>query len=321
MDFLTVYERHKADLDQVESLLYDCVQSRHPALTAASVQLLEAGGKRIRPLLALVCSHFGQAPRTRAVYQVAAALELIHMATLVHDDVIDNADRRRGRPTVRARYGDRVAMYTGDFLFGRAIALLSGIGRNDLHRDIAAAMVSMCRGEIEQIQHFYDWRQSLKQYLRRVERKTALLIAVSCASGAATADAPATVVRQLRRFGHLVGMAFQITDDVLDYTGDPGVVGKPVGGDLRQGNLTLPALHAAAHGMGEPLKRLVHPDAGEERIREAVRLVSSSPSLEYARRIADRYLNKALRVLEPLSDEPAAADLRVLAEFVNHRER
>jgi heptaprenyl diphosphate synthase len=318
MDFLSVYKRHRPELDRVEKLLAEAVQSRNTDLTDAALQLLHAGGKRIRPLFAIVCSHFGT-PNVPEVYEVAAALELIHMATLVHDDVIDNADRRRGAPTVRARYGNRPAMYAGDFLFARGISLLARVGRTTVHQELAEAMVRMCQGEIEQIQDFYNWNQSLKRYLRRVERKTALLIAVSCALGATVADAPGDVVNRLRRFGYLTGMAFQITDDVLDFTADPEVVGKPVGGDLRQGNLTLPALHAAQQGHGATLERLVQRGGNSQDVEQALEIIRASDALTYAMKVANRYLDKSLRLLDELDSNPAAEDLRVIAQFVNQR--
>ncbi|MCL6442687.1 MAG: polyprenyl synthetase family protein [Alicyclobacillus sp.] len=320
MDFREVYKRYEADLEQVERLLRSAVTSSQHQLTTSAVQLLEAGGKRIRPLFAVLCSKLGQAPNPAHVHALAAALELIHMATLVHDDVIDDSEMRRGKPTVRAQQGDLAAMYTGDFLFARAIQLLAKTDSSMVHRQVSTAMVRMCEGEIEQIRDFFNWRQSIRTYLRRVERKTALLISVSCALGAAVSQASQSVVRRVHRFGYYTGMAFQITDDLLDYEGDERIVGKPVGGDLRQGNLTLPALQAATVGTyGRELRNLIRVGMSQEEVTRAVELVKESGALATARQIADRYLHKALACLDGLTPPDVRDELMVIAQFVNQR--
>lgn len=319
MNFRDVYAMYQPDLSAVESLLHESVQSNNASLTESARQLIDAGGKRIRPLLALVCSRLGGAD-SRQAYPLAAALELIHMATLVHDDVIDDAALRRGSPTVRSKFGNRVAMFTGDFLFARAILLLNRLNRTDVHREMAGVIVRICEGEIDQISDFYNWRQSFRTYLRRVERKTALLIASSCATGAAVGNATQTVVTEARRFGYYTGLAFQMIDDVLDYIGEEAVIGKPVGGDLRQGNITLPALRAARHeGPGTELKRLVHRDTDHGSIDKAVGIVVASDGLPYTKYVAKRFMEKAEQALTYLDSESIRQQLTVIADFVNNR--
>ncbi|MCL6631315.1 MAG: polyprenyl synthetase family protein [Alicyclobacillus herbarius] len=320
MEFRFVYRTYRSELERVERCLMDAVASANSSMTQSARQLLEAGGKRIRPLLALMSSRLGPCASEDAVYRAAAALELVHMASLVHDDVVDESDVRRGQATVRARFGNRAAMYTGDFLFARSIQLLTSIGDSEVHREMSTAMVRMCEGEIDQIRDFYNWHQSLRTYLRRVERKTALLISVSCSIGARVGGCDETTIRTLRRFGHYTGMAFQIRDDLLDFTGDMNIVGKPVGGDLRQGNLTLPTLHAVACGpYAKELRRLVHADMATEEVVEAVQLIRSSNSLEYAQSLAEQYLAKAMAELDRLPDQPVVRELRTIAQFVNDR--
>ncbi|MCL6547489.1 MAG: polyprenyl synthetase family protein [Alicyclobacillus sp.] len=321
MDFRDVYESYKPDLLRVEAVLQEAVASRNGNLEQSALHLLQAGGKRIRPLFAILCSRFGDGSR-EPVYTVAAALELVHMATLVHDDVIDDAALRRGQPTIRVQYGNRPAMYTGDFLFARAIQLLCTIPDPVVHREVSDAMVRMCEGEIDQIRDFYNWRQNLRTYLRRVERKTALLISVSCLLGARVSGAREEVVRQLRRFGYYIGMAFQIIDDVLDYTGDERQVGKPVGGDLRQGNLTFPALWAAGCGQhGMELQQLIRSGMNQADLGRAIDIVRRSGGLRQARRLADRYMEKARACLESLSPAGVRGDLEAVAQFVSERTR
>jgi len=319
MDVREIYAAYHSDLEQVEQTLHQSVRSDNPQLSESATQLLEAGGKRIRPLFALIGSRLGEGDRTQ-VYSLAAAIELVHMATLVHDDVIDDAALRRGRPTVRAQFGNLPAMFTGDFLFARAIHLLSTIPIAKVHFEMSSAMVRMCEGEIEQIRDFYNVEQSLRNYLRRVERKTALLISVSCSLGALVTKAPPDTVNALRRFGYYTGMAYQITDDILDYVGDEAVVGKPVGGDLRQGNLSLPALHAASQEpyAGE-LRELIRSGMDSAAVARAIDLVRASDAVEYARELAATYMTKALSVIGQLAPGTIRNELTAMSEFVNQR--
>lgn len=322
MQMQEVIERYHTDLHEVESMLRREVHSDNARLTEANEALLGAGGKRIRPLFTLMCSRFG-GHRPDWLYPLASAVELIHMATLVHDDVVDDAATRRGKPTVRAQWGNRAAMYAGDFLLGRALRLLSQIPDARIHVELSNAIVRMCEGEIEQIQDLYNWRQSLRRYLRRIERKTALLISVSCSLGAVAADAPASMVRVLRRFGYFTGMAFQITDDVLDFVAEEKTVGKPVGGDLKQGNLTLPALYAATQiAVGTELRERIQPGMDRADVDRSIDLVRSSEGLPFARKLARQYMDKAmneLKQLDQLDGGALQADLATVARFVNHR--
>jgi heptaprenyl diphosphate synthase len=319
VQFVKVYKQYRNELTNVETLLFDSVESDNVKLTQSAQQLLQAGGKRIRPLFALMCSRMGLGTLREPVYAVAAALEMIHMASLVHDDVIDDASVRRGKPTVRSIYGDRAAMYTGDFLFAKAIRLLTDVEDLRIHREMSAAIVRLCEGEIEQIRDFYNWSQNIRTYLRRVERKTALLISISCSLGARAGQCDEQTVRHLRRFGYYTGMAFQIKDDLLDLEGDQSVVGKPVGGDLQQGNLTLPTLYAAQGQAGVELREIVHEHMPQGAVDRAVRIIKNSNALNIARALADRYLQKALDELVFLPPHPAVQDLKAVATFVNQR--
>jgi heptaprenyl diphosphate synthase len=319
MDFQSVYVQYGPQLMRVEKLLHETVKVSDAKLTGAAIQLVEAGGKRIRPLFALICGRLGDT-NPRDVESIACALEIIHMATLVHDDVIDDAVLRRGKPTVRTQFGNLAAMYTGDFLFARAIGLLSEIHNPLIHREISKAMVRMCEGEIEQIRDFFNWNQTLRTYLRRIERKTALLISVSCSLGAMVANVDGKIVRALRQFGYFTGMAFQIIDDVLDFVGTEDVVGKPVGNDLRQGNLTLPTLLAAYSAKrGHEIKHLVTRGMDETAAARAIKIVQESNALQDARQIAMHYLEKARAQLDSLPAGKTREELIIVAEFVNQR--
>ncbi|AEJ43519.1 polyprenyl synthetase family protein [Alicyclobacillus acidocaldarius] len=320
MEFHEIYLLYRQELDRVERLLDERARADHADLAKAGRTLLEAGGKRIRPLFALICG-LGEREWSEDVAKVAAALEMIHMATLVHDDVIDRADLRRGRPTVRKSYGNLAAMYTGDYLFARAIQLLAEVDNLEVHRLMAKGIVLLCEGEIEQIEDFYNWSQGVMTYLRRIHRKTALLISLSCQLGAMVGGVHPREVAALARFGHAVGMAFQIVDDLLDFTGAAEIVGKPVGGDLRQGNLTLPALLASSRpGIGERLRALVREGMREEEAEEAIQLVVASGALADAERLAERYLEKSRELLQGVGRETVREQLMGLTSFILRRQ-
>lgn len=320
MTFTTLYSRYQTDMARVESMMQSVVQSRNDSLTAAATQLIDAGGKRIRPLFALICSRVGGTDAGEEVIALASAIELIHSATLVHDDVIDDSALRRGQPTVRAGFGNRPAMYCGDFLFAQAIALLSTIDNLPVHRLMSDAIVRMVEGEIDQLQDFFNWDQNLRQYLRRIERKTALLISVSCELGALVGGTNPANAKRLGRFGYYTGMAFQILDDVLDYVGDAATVGKPVGGDLRQGNLTLPALRAlAGGGAGTSLLTLVQDGMTDGHLHEALAIVRDSDGVTVTRALADRYMRKALATLEWIDSPDVRRELAEVSMLLNQR--
>lgn len=320
MKFQSLYEQYQPGLGRVESILRQAVESNDSQLTASATKLLDAGGKRIRPLFALICGQLGNANHPEEVEAVAAALELVHMATLVHDDVIDNSVLRRGEPTVRAQFGNRAAMYTGDFLFARAIQILCRVGNADVHRIMSEAMIKLCEGEIEQIRDFFNVEQSIRHYFRRIERKTALLISVSCSLSTMVSGASESVTRTMRKFGYYTGMAFQIIDDILDFTSQQDVVGKPVGGDLRQGNLTLPALLTLWNPSYQvQMRQLVRAASTEAELTEAIILVQRGDALVRSREVARLYLDKALRQIQTIQSDVLRYELTTVATFINQR--
>ncbi|MFC4768922.1 polyprenyl synthetase family protein [Effusibacillus consociatus] len=320
MKLMDIYFHLKSDLDYVEKWLDKEVRSKQKDLQNAASHLLKAGGKRMRPVFVLLSGQFGDYDREKLA-RVAVSLELIHMASLVHDDVIDEATTRRGIPTVRSEYGNRMAMYTGDFIFARALMLLSEIPNAKIHQLLSKSIVRLCEGEIEQIRDFFRLNQTFRNYLRRIERKTAILIEVSCKLGALTSQSDPLHVRALGRFGHFLGMAFQIVDDILDFTSTEEKLGKPVGADLMQGNITLPVLYALhCTPAGETLRRLIHPNMSRTEADEAISLVKASGGLEYAKKIADLYLGKCLHQLSLLPKGRARDSLEAIALFTTARE-
>jgi heptaprenyl diphosphate synthase len=329
MRLADIYRSLKSDLDYIEKDLEQSITTEDPILHQTSSHLLKAGGKRIRPVFVLLAGKYGEYDIEDLKF-VAASLELIHMATLVHDDVIDNAETRRGQQTVKARWGNQLAMYTGDYVIAEGLLKITELGIPRVHQILSRAIVQMVVGEIEQIREFDSLDQSLRDYLHRIKRKTALLIAVSCQLGAIVSKAPEPAVRALYNYGYHVGMAFQITDDILDFIGNEKKLGKPAGSDLRQGNITLPAIYCLQDPViGAEVRQLISSfrtneelsaSEKERAIKEAIRLIGTSEGIHYAKRLADRYIRKALMWLDQLPHNQASKLLHEIAYLIGKRE-
>lgn len=319
MKVTDIYLHLKSDLNYVEKRLEQEVKSEQSDLENAALHLLKAGGKRIRPVFVLLSSQFGTYDREKSAL-VAVTLELIHMASLVHDDVIDDATTRRGIPTVRSEWGSQIAMFTGDYIFAKALMLLADLPNPLIHQLLSATLVKMTEGEIDQIRDLYRLDQNLRNYFRRINRKTAILIEISCKLGALVAESQPEHMQTLGRFGHYLGMAFQIVDDILDFTSTQAKLGKPVGADLVQGNITLPVLYALQTPHGTRLRQLVHRNMDRKEADEAILIVKESGGIEYAKQIADRYLAKALKQLARLPKGRARDSLETIALFITSRD-
>lgn len=313
-----MYSFLASDINIIEKTLEEVVQGETPLLQKASLHLLKAGGKRIRPVFVLLGAKFGNYDISR-IKNVAVALELIHMASLVHDDVIDDSDLRRGRPTIQTIWDNRIAMYTGDFIFAKSLELVTKIENPLAHKILANTLVQLSIGEIEQIKDKYRFDQSLRDYLLRIKRKTALLIAASCQLGAIAANVDESIHNKLYRFGYYVGMSYQITDDVLDFVGTEKQLGKPAGGDLLQGNITLPVLYAMENKEIRSEIVKVHENMSRKEIDHIIDLVKKSGAIEKSVSVSDRYLEKAHAVLKSLPKNKARKTLNDIARYIGKR--
>jgi heptaprenyl diphosphate synthase len=319
MKLKMMYGFLNSDIALIEKELEQAIQIDYALISETSLHYLQAGGKRIRPVFVLLAGKFGNYD-IEIIKNVAVALELIHMASLVHDDVIDDADTRRGKPTIKAKWDNRIAMYTGDYVFARSLELMANIQDVKAHEILSKTIVEVCLREIEQIKDKYDLNQNLRTYLRRIKRKTALLIAVSCQLGAIAAGAPEEVHRRLFWFGYNVGMAFQITDDILDFTASAEQLGKPVGSDLLQGNITLPVLYAIENPeIRQKIEQLFESAHPEHLIDEVISRIKSSDAIQQSFAVSQRYLQKALSLLEELPSNKAKNTLYNIAKFVGRR--
>jgi heptaprenyl diphosphate synthase len=318
MKFKMVYSFLNSDINVIEKELEETMDTQAPLLRQASLHLLKAGGKRIRPVFVLLAGRFGDYD-INVIKNVAVTLELIHTASLVHDDVIDDAELRRGKPTIKAKWDNRIAMYTGDYIFARALELMTNINNPLAHKILSNTMVELCLGEIEQIKDKYRYDQNMRDYMRRIKRKTALLIAASCQLGAVASNVEEEIHKKLFRFGYYVGMSFQIIDDVLDFTSTEKELGKPAGGDLIQGNITLPALYAMENPQIKQKIVNVNEHTGRGEIEQIIHLVNNSDAIKRSLALSDRYLDKALTILEDLPQNKAKKALREIALYIGKR--
>ncbi|NHN28724.1 heptaprenyl diphosphate synthase component II [Paenibacillus agricola] len=322
MKLIELYAKMKKDVSYIEKELERSIDTEQALLREASLHLLKAGGKRIRPVFVLLGAKFGNYDLER-IKHVAVTLELIHMASLVHDDVIDDADTRRGQLTVRSKWDNRIAMYTGDYIFAKALTVVTKLPNSKIHQIMSRAIVEMSIGEMEQIRFFFNTEQTVRNYLLRIKRKTALLIAISCQLGAIAADAEDGLCTQLYHFGYNVGMAFQIRDDLLDLCGTEKEIGKPPGSDIRQGNITLPVIFALQQPelkapLLEQMARIRDED-GQSDISDFISLIRKSNGIRRSELLASRYIDRAITALQGMPNIQAKKDFIGVAHFIGNR--
>jgi heptaprenyl diphosphate synthase len=314
----------QAGLAAVEEGLLEATKSEVPFITEAAQHLVRAGGKRFRPLLVMLAAQFGD-PYAPGVVPSAVVVELTHLATLYHDDVMDEAAVRRGVDSANTRWGNSVAVLTGDFLFARASQILADLGPEAV-RVQALAFERLVTGQILETAGPSDGRDPVEHYLDVLGGKTGSLVAVSCRFGAMMSGADETVVDVLTQYGERLGVAFQLADDVLDIASDSHESGKTPGTDLREGIPTLPVLRlrerAARLGLAEDIAlcELLDSDLSDDaRHAEALAALRGHPALEQARRDTIRYAEEARAALAPLRECDAKAALMQLCDAVVHR--
>jgi heptaprenyl diphosphate synthase len=309
----------RARLDEVEAALEKAVRADSDLLAETSSYLLSAGGKRFRPMLVLLSGHFGD-PTDPRLITGSVSVELVHLATLYHDDVIDEADSRRGIPSVNARWDNTVAILTGDYLFARASEISNELGP-EVRGLLARAIATLCDGQIREVESAGRLDQSMQAYTEVIRRKTGALIAASCRLGGLLSDAPAEHLDVLEGFGEALGMAFQLSDDIMDITASQLELGKEPGVDMKEGVYTLPVLHALSVGDGrEELARLLSagPPVGG-RLDRALEIVRSGESLTHARAAVSSEVHRAIDLAGRLPDGPARTALAGLAGFLAAR--
>jgi len=302
-------------LQEAEKLLRSQSDGAHPELGIALKHLLSSGGKRIRPALGLLTGQMLGAPREKII-TLAAAVELLHTATLVHDDLIDGALLRRGNTTLNARWSPPATVLTGDFIFARAAKLAADTDHLPLMKLFAETLAVIVNGELTQL---FTARGliSRENYYKRIYAKTASLIEMTTRTAAMVSPVDETIVESMRLYGYNLGMAFQIVDDVLDFTGEQAEVGKPVGSDLLQGLVTLPAIYyAEAHPDDPDVICLTSGSYSEhERMERLVQTVRRSPGVQKSLDEAQGYIRKAL---QPLAGMPSGVERQALEDLASY---
>ncbi|MFD7654204.1 polyprenyl synthetase family protein [Actinosynnema sp. NPDC059797] len=308
-------------LNEVEELLHKVVQSEFHPVMETSLHLVEAGGKRIRPLFTILSAQFGETWDRENVIKAAAVVELTHLATLYHDDVMDEATMRRGAASANAKWDNSIAILTGDYLFAHASALVSDLGTGAA-RIIAETFSQLVTGQMRETVGPRDGEDPVAHYLTTIAEKTGSLIATASRFGAMFSDATPEQVEALRAYGEVIGAAFQISDDVIDIASPTEESGKTPGTDLREGVKTLPMLYALEDEPDSRLARLLAaPITEDAEVFEALELLRASSGLVRARRTLDDYAERARANLGVLPAGSARDALESVSEYVVTRTR
>jgi geranylgeranyl pyrophosphate synthase len=322
LKILSLFKPIDRELEVVEEKLRQAADAEHAQLGEVLRYLLDSGGKRIRPAVVILASKFHDHDVSR-VLPLAAAVEMLHTATLVHDDLLDGSLLRRGNATLNAKLSAGAVILVGDYLFARAADLAAATESVPVVSIFSKTLMTICRGEIT---HAFDEDGRLRTkegYYHSTYSKTASLFAASAESGALLSGAGSATVRSLRDYGCNLGMAFQIVDDILDFVGDEAEMGKPIGSDLRQGTVTLPLLLYFEEHPKHDLLRAVfeEPEGREERIQSLVDMVRDSPAIESAREEARRFTMEAKEALRDLSANQYRQVMLDLADYLLERRR
>jgi len=319
----TIYQSVQEGLDKVEEQLRLLTLSQDDTFPELSEMLsyILTGGKVIRPTLTLLVGKFYNYSLSRLL-PMATASELMHIATLVHDDAIDQASVRRGRPTVNQVWGTDKAVILGDYLFAKAGEFAAATGNLRAIKLFAQTLWTISRSELDQAFNAFNLKQTFDQYLQRITGKTASLFAMATESGAVLSQAPEEIVQILKGYGHNLGIAFQIVDDILDFIGTEEEMGKPIGSDLAHGTLTLPSFKLLQlYPEDNPVRRLFCNEDRQKNLKLAIELVRNSGVIEECYQVASDYSTRACQNLKLLPDGPSRQALVALADYVVERKK
>jgi len=309
-----------ADMAAVDALIRRRLSSDVVLINQIADHIVSAGGKRLRPMLVMLAGHAvgGAGPEH---HQLAAIIEFIHTSTLLHDDVVDESDLRRGRSTANALWGNAPSVLVGDFLYSRSFQLMVELERMAVMQILADTTNRIAEGEVLQLLHVHNPDTDEAAYLRVIERKTAVLFAAGTRLGALATGADEAVQQKLYDYGMHLGYAFQIADDVLDYSANADELGKNLGDDLAEGKATLPLIHAMAHSDETSRQRLreIVQNGDASAMPEVLAAIHATGGLEYSRKRALEYANAAEQALDGLPETEAVAALRGLARYAIER--
>ncbi len=315
---LNFHQVVKGDFADVNQLIIDQLHSNVGLVENIGQYLVEAGGKRLRPLLVLLSANaLGYADSRRQHLSLAAIIEFIHTATLLHDDVVDLSEMRRGRATANAKWGNAPSVLVGDFLYSRAFQMMVAIGDMEIMRILSDATNTISEGEVQQLVNAKDPGVDEDNYFSVVYKKTAALFEAACETTAVLAGAPDAQRQALRRYGRHLGLAFQLVDDALDYEGNAEELGKNVGDDLAEGKPTLPLIYAMREGSPDQAQLIADSirEGAREQLDAIVDIVKTTGALDYTAAKAKEQVDKALAELNSLDDSPYRQAMAELAAF------
>lgn len=312
------YPEIKQELDEVLSLMKKNVKCKDKKIENSIIELIESGGKLLRPAFVLMGAKFGENDRRKSV-PMAAVIEMLHMASLVHDDVIDDSKLRRGQETIQSKYGKDYAVYIGDYLFCVCFKILATSESLEAIKLDSRAMSKICMGEVNQLNSRFSMDFSVKDYLSRISGKTAELFSISLYLGAAECKAEEKVSKELGKIGHNLGMAFQIIDDILDYEGSDKSIKKSAANDLKQGIYTIPLIYAYRNNK-TAFKDILGKDYyTEDDISQIIKLVEENKGIEKAKELAEKYMNKCFKGIDKLPENKYKDVLREIANWLLQR--
>ena len=317
----TVKELVRDDLVAVDAVIRASMKSAVPLVDQVAEHIIAGGGKRLRPLIVLLAAR-ACGYRGASHIDAAAFIEFIHTATLLHDDVVDGSERRRGRDTANAVYGNQASVLVGDFVYSRAFQMMAAIGSQRVMEIMSEATNVIAEGEVLQLMNAGDPDTTQQRYLEVIHRKTAKLFEAGAEVSAVLAAASPSQQRALADYGRHLGTAYQLIDDVLDYQSDPAERGKNLGDDLAEGKPTLPLIHALRLSGDDGVKQLIRnaiEQGGLEQLEVIVAAIESTGALEYTRRLAQDEADRALMALQALPETPFKQGLAALARFAVER--
>lgn len=309
------YPELKKELVDVVDLMKKNVKCKDKKIENSIIELIESGGKLLRPAFVLMGSKFGDCNKEKAI-PTAAVIEMLHMATLVHDDVIDDSKLRRGQETIQSKYGKDYAVYIGDYLFCACFKILATNSSLQAIKMDSRAMSKICMGEVNQLNSRFSMKLSVKDYLSRISGKTAELFSISLYLGAAECNADAKVSKELGNIGHNLGMAFQIIDDILDYDGNDKSIKKSAANDLKQGIYTIPLIYAYKKNKSAFAEVLEKDFYSEKEISKVINLVKENDGIKMAKELAEKYMKKCFKGIEKLPENEYKYVLKGIAEWL-----
>ena len=316
----SLFEPVEKEIALVEETLKETTEVEYPWLTDLLDYIVDSGGKRIRPALTLLCGKFHHY-NLDTLIPMAAGVELLHTATLVHDDTIDKSDKRRGKPTASNIWGGGIAILAGDYVFAQSAELVARTGNLRVIKLFAHTLMALCTGELGQNLNSYNPDETQQGYFSRIAHKTASLFSTATESAGVLSQAPEKAIQSLKNYGHNLGMAFQIADDILDFTADENKLGKPVGSDLIQGTMTLPSIllrewYPNDTSIEDVFKNNGHNgDNQQQSLDLAIDIIHNSDIIPECYRVARTFVSNAQQAIEEF---PENASKQALVEIANH---